>query len=441
MRVHPSADQQALLDGLQFTLLLDDASIAIWDDLIRTHHYLHDATMVGECLRYVAIAPDGRWVALVGWASAAYHLKARDQWLGWSVRQRRCRLRMTAQNARFLILPDQRCPNLASRVLAGVCARLKADWIANHGHGIVLAETFVDPQLYQGHCYQAAGWRRIGRTKGFARAGRDYFEAHGQPKDLWILPLCDDPPAVLAAAILPQAYSGWEAQPPPHSDLKAEELGSLANVFDGLPDFRRAAGRRHRLGTVLAITAAAVMAGARTYADVSAVADELSQAQLRRLKAWINPRSRLHQPPCETTFWLVLNGLDAVELDRRVGEWIQKHHEQIEAVAIDGKCARSCGLHLFSAFVHGTQSVVCQMVIPDKTNEIPCTPQLLRQLPLDGTVVTADALHTQDATALHLVQDRGADYILGARANQPTVLKQCHRLLPQAGFSPFTHNR
>jgi hypothetical protein len=439
-RIHPTQAQQALLDGLHIELLQDQSSLQKWDELIQTHHYLHDATLVGECLRYVALGPEGQWVGLVGWSSGAYHLKARDQWLGWSVQQRRRRLQLVAQNSRFLILPHVECPNLASRLLSLVCRRLKEDWLHVHGHGVVLAESFVDPQLYLGSCYQAAGWRKLGRTAGFARAGRDYFQAHERPKDLWVLPLCDDPPRVLGAEALPASYASWEAQPPPKSDLKCDQLQSLIDLFAQMPDRRRRSGRRHRLDTVLAIATAAVLAGARTFADISAVADDLSQPQLRRLRAWFNRRTGRYQAPCETTFWLVLTELDAALLDQKLGQWLLAQQGTTSPVAIDGKCVRNGHLHLFAAFVHGTQSVVSQMAIPDKTNEIPCAGPLLKNLPLDGVVITADALHTQSATVHHLVQERGADYVIGLRANQPTVLEQCHRLLPQPGFSPRTHD-
>jgi len=437
-RIHPTPPQQTLLDGLQIHLIQDQTSLQKWDELIRTHHYLHDATLVGECLRYVATGPDGQWVGLIGWSSGAYHLKARDQWLGWSVQQRRRRLQLVAQNSRFLILVE--CPNLASRVLSLVCRRLKEDWLCVHGHGVVLAESFVDPQLYLGSCYQAAGWRKLGRTAGFARAGRDYFEPHERPKDLWVLALCDDPAAVLAAQGLPEAYLSWESQPPPQSDLKCDQLQSLIDVFAAIPDRRRRSGRRHRLDTVLAIAAAAVLAGARTFADISAVAEDLTQPQLRRLRAWYNRKIGRYQAPCETTFWLVLTQLDSALLDQKVGQWLVAQQATTSPVAIDGKCVRNGQAHLFAAFVHGTQSVVSQMAIPDKTNEIPCTAALLKDLPLDGVVITADALHTQSATVHHLVQERGADYVIGLRANQRTVLEQSRRLMPEPDFPPRTYH-
>ena len=63
-------------------------------------------------------------------------------------------------------------------------------------------------------------------------------------------------------------------------------------------------------------------------------------------------------------------------------------------------------------------------------------PTLLQDVPLVGTLVSADALHTQDDTARHLVQDRGADYLLVVKATQPSLREQCARLFPAPAFSP-----
>jgi len=95
--------------------------------LIQTEHYLKSSRLVGEQLRYVAHF-DGEWVALLSWSAASYHLGARDEWIGWSNEQRRRRLRLLANNSRFLILAGVDCPNLATRVLALNTARLSADW-------------------------------------------------------------------------------------------------------------------------------------------------------------------------------------------------------------------------------------------------------------------------------------------------------------------------
>src|SRR5271166_884127 len=83
-----------------------------WDKLVIEHHYLQSAQLVGERLCYVA-EYQGQWLALLGWAAAAYHIRARDQWIGWNDNQRRARLSLVASNARFCLLtaPGQ-YPNL-----------------------------------------------------------------------------------------------------------------------------------------------------------------------------------------------------------------------------------------------------------------------------------------------------------------------------------------
>ena len=131
--------------------------------LMNAHHYLRWGKPVGETLQYVAEV-DGRWVALLTFGAPAYALKDRDAWIGWTLQQRRGRLNFLAQNRRFLLLPGEREPNLASRVL-GLCAQqISADWEAKYKHPVLALETFVDPQRFQGTCYLAAGWqRRVGR--------------------------------------------------------------------------------------------------------------------------------------------------------------------------------------------------------------------------------------------------------------------------------------
>jgi predicted transposase YbfD/YdcC len=104
---------------------------------------------------------------------------------------------------------------------------------------------------------------------------------------------------------------------------------------------------------------------------------------------------------------------------------------------VDGKALRgTAGLHLFSAFGVERECVVAQIAIPEKTNEIPMLSELLREVPLEDKLVTADALHTQSDTARHLVQERGADYLLTVKNNQPTLRAACERLLPEPSFSP-----
>jgi hypothetical protein len=140
----PGLTEQAILDTVVVRLLTaDELERERYRQLMTAHHYLKSDQLVGEQLRYVAEV-DGQWVALLSWSAASYHLKDREQWIGWSDAQRRRRLALVANNSRFLILPGVDCPNLASRVLAQCLSRLSADWQGAYDHPILLVESFVD---------------------------------------------------------------------------------------------------------------------------------------------------------------------------------------------------------------------------------------------------------------------------------------------------------
>jgi predicted transposase YbfD/YdcC len=95
-------------------------------------------------------------------------------------------------------------------------------------------------------------------------------------------------------------------------------------------------------------------------------------------------------------------------------------------VAIDGKTSRRSGkvdatpLHLVSAFAAGAGLVLGQIATAEKSNEKTAIPLLLHTLALEGCIVTIDAMGTQ-ASIAQAIRDRGADYVLAVKDNQPTL--------------------
>ena len=111
-------------DELTLELVTDPKDVTRWNQLVQKHHYLKEHRMVGESLKYVAKF-NGKWVALLGWSSAAFHLGARDAWIGWTDSLRKSRRCLVACNARFVLLsPKANSCNLASRILS---LNLKSD--------------------------------------------------------------------------------------------------------------------------------------------------------------------------------------------------------------------------------------------------------------------------------------------------------------------------
>ena len=391
-----------------------------WQQLLAQHHYLHSSRMVGEALWYVATA-GAEWVALLAWAAAALKCRPRDTWIGWAPPLQWRRLRFVVNNVRFCLLPPAR-PNLASQVLARNLRRLSADWERAYGHPVLLAETFVDPTRFRGTCYRAAGWQCLGTTRGFAKQNTRYV-AHGAPKTVWVHPLRPGAIAALTAPFPPPCAGPKEDMPMLDANrLPVEGAGGLLDLLQRVPDPRHRRGVRHPVRTVLALAICAAVAGARSFTAIADWARGLSGEALRRLGA------TRRTPPSEPTIRRVLQAVDADALDAQLGPWLlQVVGRPGAALSVDGKTLRGshargqAAPHLLSAILHQDAVVVAQAAVPATTNEIPILPSLLRPLPLAGTIVTADALHTHPATARFLTEEKRADYVFTVKENQPTL--------------------
>jgi hypothetical protein len=159
----------------------------LWDYLVFHYHYLGLPKLVGEHIKHLVYL-QGQVVACLAWASAAWKVKDRDQFIGWGELTRRRNLSRVANNSRFLILPWVKVKYLASTALSLSIRRLGADWENVYGHPIYLAETFVDSSRFEGTCYRAANWLCVGKTQGSAKKGNAYCY-HGQPKAIYLYPL------------------------------------------------------------------------------------------------------------------------------------------------------------------------------------------------------------------------------------------------------------
>jgi len=438
----PEPDEQHVLDDLTVRPIRPK-ELEQYRKLMCEHHYLQDDTLVGEQMRYV-ITSGGRWLALASWSACARFLKARDQCIGWTAEQCRRRRALIANNARFLILPNLNYPNLASRALKLILARLSQDWQQRYGHPIALVETFVDPEQFRGTIYKCSGWTELGLTQGWARSAEDYYIKHERPKQLWIKPLVKKACQKLRSEKLLPDWVQVEAKVAPRCRAKAEELKSLTDRLAAVPEFRSAHALGYPLAGLLALIAVAVFCGvARGKKDLAAFAATLSPAQRRALRFRMDRRTKEVRCPGVTTFFRVLNEVDEVALEKALLIWQEQvlGPVQDQLIAIDGKKLRhSRGGELVSAFGVESGRWLGTVRTPDKTNEIPVARELLRRLDerieMAGKLVVLDALHTQDETARQLVQELGADYLLTIKDNQKTLNDTACGLLKPHAFSP-----
>ena len=151
-------------------------------------HYLGCRGTVGENLQYTVRDGQGHLLACLLFGSSAWKCRERDGWIGWNPEQRAKNLNLTTNNTRFLILPWVKVPHLASAILGQVTRRLSGDWQHKYGHPIVLLETFVERDRFQGTAYRAANWTRVGSTTGRTRQDRER-RLRRPVKDVYLYPL------------------------------------------------------------------------------------------------------------------------------------------------------------------------------------------------------------------------------------------------------------
>ncbi len=304
----------------------------IYRRLMASHHYLGDLPKIGHTLWYVAIYHE-QWVGLLSFSAAAWKCAVRDRWIGWDFHRQYDydRLKLIANNSRFLILPHWHIPNLGSKILSLCQNRLSNDWRQHFGHRLLLLETFVDPQRFLGTVYRAANWTELGLTRGYRRTPQGYSATPDAPKKVFVKPLQPNARVLLSQPVLPIPYR----QGVPKMRLSAQQMQSLPDFFSDIPDPRRRQGRRHPLCAVLAIVGGATLCGMRGFKAIADWAQCLGPKARERFRCRrLNGR---YLVPSESIIRDVMIRVAPTDLDRSVQRWNQACGQPDMILAIDGK--------------------------------------------------------------------------------------------------------
>lgn len=173
--------------NLHLNMISNPSESRRWNDYVERYHYLGFKLLPGAQLRYY-VTHEAQWIAVLGFAAAAWQCAPRDQFIGWSNEQRKANLHRIINNARYLIFPWVQSKNLASKVLSMVSKRIANDWEKRYHYRPLLIETFVEQQRFLGTCYKAANWIHLGQTKGRGKLGPS-GKISVPIKDIWVYPL------------------------------------------------------------------------------------------------------------------------------------------------------------------------------------------------------------------------------------------------------------
>jgi len=403
-------------------------------ELLKSHHYLGCPDNRQMLLRQVVLAGD-RPVALLTWTHSCRALACRDEWIGWDRRTCARRLGFIAQNNRFLLLTARNCstPNLASKVLSLSLSHLQKGWQDQFGHEVLLAETFVDPERYQGSCYRAAGWQQAGRSAGYSRFGSDYYQSNSHPKDLWLKLL--KPDALERLRDPSRVLEGEKKRANGKMPVSTPVAESLWKALRQVPAPRDRRGRQFPLCAMLATAILAMSSGSRTVSDIFRFCQELTSAQRKSLGFYRNPQApRVVPPPGENCWRKVLTAVDPEALASVLNEWLQgTHNHQLPSyLSIDGKVIGNNLATLVSLVDSRDGTPVAQFCASGNGQEQQLTTKLVESLPegaLDGKVFSGDALYASRDLVRTLVQDKGAQIMVQLKENQPISSRQVKKEL------------
>lgn len=201
-------------------------------------------------------------------------------------------------------------------------------------------------------------------------------------------------------------------------------MASLLEVFDHIPDHRRAQAKQYPLPQVLLFCILGIMSGAVSY---------------RKLHTFIRIRfallsrafpSRMRKPPSYTQLREILVGLNKDDLEAA----FRQHAGALAtptgdaAIAADAKALRGSfdavddrnAALVLSLFVAGERIILAHRTVDEKSNEIPALQALIAELGLQGKLFTADAEHCQKKTFAQ-AQACGSQLLVQVKDNQPSL--------------------
>jgi predicted transposase YbfD/YdcC len=195
---------------------------------------------------------------------------------------------------------------------------------------------------------------------------------------------------------------------------------SLEDYFGDMPDPRVVGRCDHKLIDIITIGVCGVLCGAEGREDI----EELGQSKENWLREFLELPCGI---PSHDTFRRVFSLMDATAFQERFADWVAGVFtvKRGQVVAFDGKTLRGSqdegngkkALHLVSAGASASGLLLGQRKVAEKSHKITAIPELLKQLYVEGGIVSIDAMGCQKDIARTIIEAK-ADYVLALKGNQ-----------------------
>jgi hypothetical protein len=173
----------------------------------------------------------------------------------------------------------------------------------------------------------------------------------------------------------------------------------LLELLKSIPDHRRGQGRMYALPYVILFSILAIIGGAKSYRQVHSF--------IKTHRSVLNEHFNIkwRRAPAYTTIRGIIQNTNKDELEKAFRQHAGKLvvTKDDKHITFDGKVVRGSfdnfedkkAIQILSALLVQDALILGHETINEKTNEIPVSRKMIKDLGLKGCIVSADALHCQ----------------------------------------------
>ncbi|MDA3798705.1 MAG: ISAs1 family transposase [Kiritimatiellae bacterium] len=210
--------------------------------------------------------------------------------------------------------------------------------------------------------------------------------------------------------------------------INSKQIQSLFSVLRKTPD-PRTSNQTYRIGSVLSIVAMAVFSGHKNISEIVRFTERMKMQHRKAIGLPLYKKgSSYRKVPSYNVFYNLLSKLDIDEFGQILSQWLNSHNGSLPtALALDAKFIKDT-VGIVCMVDHETGVPVAMTKVAKKEGDkgdcemIAGRKMIKEHKDLAETVITADALHCQRATAQEIVAN-GGEYILQVKKNQKNLLK------------------
>jgi predicted transposase YbfD/YdcC len=215
-------------------------------------------------------------------------------------------------------------------------------------------------------------------------------------------------------------------------DIDLEQFAAcVKGAFQDADDPRQIAKTKYPFWFLMLLFFCGYLSGGNTVSDLTIYAELNIE--------WINMLiGQTFAAPSYDTLWWLLARLPPTTFKQLLQKWFANVPQQFrdQLLIIDGKRLKGVStgehlVHLVELFAAEQKLVLTQEKVPDKSSEPKVIEALLKDIDVNGALISTDALFAHAARAQQFL-DHGADYLIGLKGNQGNFHAEVKNFFDQA---------